>query len=139
MKYDNTTLGPGYVSYDNHREFGRMVAAFDELMEQVRPTLYRCFDRQELCHLADMRDYLFAVNFNHDDATTALPVLNCAGIMDDTRRASTVAQVCAATLKLIDRARLATGGTVGSPDAVSELTDFCLWQWQHPCPGPDEP
>ena len=28
---------------------------------------------------------------------------------------------------------------VGSPDAVSELTDFCLWQWQNPCPGPDEP
>ena len=139
MKYDNTTLGTGYVSYDNFREFGRMVAAFDELMEQVRPTLYRSFDRLELCHLADMRDYLFAVYFNHDDATTALPVLNGAGIMDDTRRASTVAQVCAATLKLIDRARLATGGTVGSPDAVSELTDFCLWQWQHPCPGPDEP
>ena len=139
MKYDNTTLGTGYVSYDNFREFGRMVAAFDELMEQVRPTLYRSFDRLELCHLADMRDYLFAVYFNHDDATTALPVLNGAGIMDDTRRSSTVAQVCAATLKLIDRARLATGGTVGSPDAVSELTDFCLWQWQHPCPGPDEP
>ena len=48
MKYDNTTLGTGYVSYDNHREFGRMVAAFDELMEQVRPTLYRSFDRLEL-------------------------------------------------------------------------------------------
>ena len=139
MKYDNTTLGSGYVSYDNHREFGRMVAAFDELMEQVRPTLHRSFDRQELCHLADMRDYLFCVSFNHDDATTALPVLSAATIADETRRGSTVAQVCAATLKLIDRARLATGGTVGSPDAVSELTDFCLWQWQHPCPEPEEP
>ncbi len=135
---NTTTLGTGYISYDNYREFGRMVEAFDELMELVRPTLHRSFDRQELCHLADMRDYLFCVSFHHDDATQALPVLNAATIADKTRRGSTVAQACAATLKLIDRALLAHPEQVGYPDSYSELADFCRWQWLNQDQTPDQ-
>lgn len=128
-KDTETIMGTGYISYDHYREFSRMVAAFDELMELNRTTMHCYFDSQELTHLADMRDFLYCVSTLYDNPKTVVPVVNDEPIDDVTRRGSTVAQVCAATLKLIDRAFLANPEKAGYPHSYSELADFCRWQW----------
>lgn len=130
MKFDYAKImGDGYISYDEYREFRRMLEAFDELMKIIRPTLHRYFNTRELIHLADMRDFLFCVYVDHKDNNRSLPVYDSLSIATETHRDSTYQQVCAATLKLIDRALVAQTGNVNYPHSYSELADFCRWQW----------
>ena len=130
MKFNYAiVLGEGYISYDEYREFGRMLEAFDELMDMVRPYIHRYFNQRELLHLADFRDFIYCVNSKYKDNNRHLPVYDVLSIAVETNRESTYQQVCAATLKLIDRALVSSPDTVKYKHSYSELADFCRWQW----------
>lgn len=134
MKNATHTLGFDYQSYDNHQEFARMRDAFTLLLDAARPTLYRTFNRFEQLHLADMRNFIVRIAYRYEDSPAKLPVINCANIADTTDRGSTVAECCAATLKLIDEAAVGVSLAPEAREAVRELAAFTRWQWLHPAP-----
>jgi len=122
-------FGIGYASYDNFREFARMTAAFDGMVDHVRSTIHRTFCQEELLALTDLGDFLRRTTLRYNNNCALLPVIHGGLEPEKASRSGSVAACCAATLKLIDRAYLQ--GCIADRESVSELADFCRWQWLH--------
>lgn len=124
------TLGEDYVSYDNYKEFGRMLNAFNDMWDIVRSISYRIFSINELLYLSDFKTWLENIVLGYESGTNDY-IVTFRDIKDETRHDSPVDKCCQTVLKLIMYSLMICEAipTETYRESYYELFNFCIWQW----------